>query len=395
MVSEYRPTAWFGSLLAVTMVAGVHDRSVRGAGGHYAAAASCSARRRSARRRVPLRDAARSSSLQAGVAARRICWLASLGSDRRCRGAGRRRLRVGDVDVFPDVRCGVGRAQRRDRAAGEDLRRADARHRRAACELTAAGFVEASSADRRGGTDERRDSCRPRELHLEASLAACGPAGRLQPRRLGAARRVSADRRRQPARPDAVLLRGAIEARLPVAAGSRAGGCRPIGFDIEGVYVPCFRRGRFDELDDDIVAVQPAPTIDLRDAAPSPCLRVAADRRRTATRLQMRKAARAPASPRDGSTGRLSATEASRRFPSSRSPGRRRPGAPADGASSGFRVHDDRRRLRDGARRVGRPRRGRGLRRRRAAGDRSAVRGVTGDQSKAGIGVDRKAGAYR
>ena len=125
------------------------------------------------------------------------------------------------------------------------------RPRRARLRLTAAGFAEGLVADRRAAhADARRD--RPAAgTARRGALVEGRPARRLQPRRLGASRRVPADRRRQSAGPDAVLSRGTLRRAHAGRHGSRRAGCRPTASPSKAIYVPFFRRGRFDQLDED------------------------------------------------------------------------------------------------------------------------------------------------
>ena len=127
------------------------------------------------------------------------------------------------------VRGGEGRGRTASARDGLGLRRRAARgsrrpgHRR----------------DRRAAGAERRD---PRE--------ALRPDGRPGARRLGPARRAAADRRDQSARRVALLLRGT---KRGAAARCRWSARRLFAGEkvsVEGVYVPFFRRGRFDRLDE-------------------------------------------------------------------------------------------------------------------------------------------------
>ena len=141
-------------------------------------------------------------------------------------------------------------------------------------------------------------------------------ARRLRPRGLGPARRDPADRRRQSARRVALLLRRAQR-------GTAAGGARFAAAlflsdraSIEAVYVPVFRRGRFDLLDEPTSPFSPAARPGERIAV---CLAIGCptlppvivDRRAIGWRGRARREAPASARRPAASTGRRGVRRAS------------------------------------------------------------------------------------
>ena len=162
------------------------------------------------------------------------------------------------VDVFPAVRQESGA-----RSAFSELRARLFAERTLDIgehwRVTLAGFAEGLVADR-GRPDTVTDlAIEAQEAHLEGRWPHADLRSRLEPHRLGPPRRGATDRRHQPVGPDPVLLRGP---HLRPAAPCRwfvRGGLPSDRLPIEGVYVPWFRRARFDELDDESSAFNLSP----------------------------------------------------------------------------------------------------------------------------------------
>ena len=334
--------------------AGLHRRSVRRArGDRRCCPQACSAR--------PVVASARSSSRlhehSTPVEPVRDGWLRA---DRRCspasrRGAGRRRLRVGDGRLlFPTSSLDTGRTPRRHRTASAGVRGATIRHRRA-CPLHCRRVRRWSRADRGGGP--RRSTAgivRPQELHVEAAWDKADlrvGLGRVVWGRLDEFQPTDVVNPLDLAR---FFFEGRAEGRMPVAlVRAPAAAVRSLRdrSDLRSV----FRRGRFDQLDEDTSPFNVAPRTTCALVSNRPAAAVVAR-----TPIAMRRAVCARASRRAGWTGPSAPIAASRRFRSIEADR-----ATATGAAGGRRaisaLHDGWRRLRDGARRMGAARRSRGF----------------------------------
>ena len=354
LLSEYKPTAWFGGLLALTMaVAFLAEVFIL-----PATIKLLPAFRRRGRLRCfggkgagCGRPAVRIGLAQLAVRLWRCrAWRSPL---RRSRPPATSRA---VLDYLPNrstrSSCARGPSPRRSSQPSQRLTSRPPGSSRGCCRATvrrlrrqANGRVDRGSS--RAGRQRRRSVAK--RLDVLAGFAS---------RRLGTPRRAAADRCHQSARRVAVLLRrpqrGAACRWRSFARGVFAGD----ELTLEGVYVPIFRRGRFDQLDE-----------------PTSPFNLAGSRRRTRTCLAIgcptlpvvlveTSRRLQPANAQGGA--RLSGTAGSCRLErrrhiaaSSRSgcPARKR--RPAilrrtfDPRSHVPAVHDDRRRLRDRARRSG------------------------------------------
>jgi hypothetical protein len=152
------------------------------------------------------------------------------------------------TDVLPDVELASGErrsvAELRARLFAERTLEI-AKHVR----VTAAGFVDAVVADRRHGSISHAAILRPQEVHVEASWEHADL-------RIGLSR-VAWGRLDEFQPTDVVnpqdltrfFFEGRTEGRMPVAM--IRGRLLPSDrFTVEAIYVPVFRRGRFDQLDE-------------------------------------------------------------------------------------------------------------------------------------------------
>lgn len=173
------------------------------------------------------------------------------------------------VDLFPDVQFDLDES-----GAVTELRARLLLERRFVIndqfKLTAAGFVEGLLGHRRGGT-ESDAILRPRELHLEAAWEKADL-------RVGLSRVVWG--RLDEFLPTDVVnpldlarffLEGRSEGRIPVAM-VRTRALPSDRLSIEGIYVPFFTRGQFDDLGDDTSPFNVAPRSTCALGASPPCL---------------------------------------------------------------------------------------------------------------------------
>ena len=261
MLSEYRPTAWFGGLLALTMAAAFLAEVFILPATIKLDAATCSAPKRSRPRpQCPPRDPA-SPHLRRSRS--RCCSTAHGAARNVCRPA----TSACSATTFP--------TRRHDRAARTTLRRTEDRAGRRRSRSTSSGFAEGLAGNAATARHPEGPGCE-RRVHERARRPSC----RIRAGDLGQARRDSADRRDQPAGRVAVLLRGTQRGADAGAAPSRPrprqrrpghrGRLRP------GLPARTIRR-----LDEAIVALQPSP----RDR------RCAGRRRRSGARVHRRKRA--------------------------------------------------------------------------------------------------------
>jgi HAMP domain-containing protein len=157
------------------------------------------------------------------------------------------------VDAFPSVDVAVGNSAASSRQGVGELRTRALLERRfdvgSRVRLTAAGFVEGLVAERGGTHTVTAASVRPQEVHAEF-LWAKGDlrigVGRLAWGRLDEFQPTDVV---NPIDAGRFFLEGRAESRLPV--GLVRGRVIPSErFSLEGIYVPFFRRGRFDQLDE-------------------------------------------------------------------------------------------------------------------------------------------------
>ena len=269
----------------------------------------------------------------------------------------RPRRRRGYVSVFLDHVPNRDATELRARAFAEEKIEAGPHVR-----LTASGFVEGLLADR-GGQVTRRDcgaAGAERRVSREAVRSVGGPGAR----GVGPARRAPADRRHQPDRRLAVLLRGAERGAAGGAARPRARFRRRQGV-VEGVYVA-------------VLPPRPlrSPRRTHRRRSTSSPARLLPGDRLPGARFVPNEPATTAANAQGGArvnvtSGRVdwsvSAYRGFRPFGiyTLSSTAAEPPGGAVDRVPA---IHDDRRRRRDGSGPVGRPRRGGGVRARRVPG---------------------------
>ena len=175
------------------------------------------------------------------------------------------------VNLFPDVQFDLDEAGTVSELRARVLleRRFDINDR---VRLTAAGFVEGLFGHRRGGTGIDA-ILRPRELHVEASWDKADL-------RVGLSRVVWG--RLDEFLPTDVVnpldlarffLEGRSEGRIPVAM-VRARALPSDRLSIEGIFVPFFTRGRFDDLEEDTSPFNVAPQSTCALGSSPPCLEV-------------------------------------------------------------------------------------------------------------------------
>lgn len=157
----------------------------------------------------------------------------------------------GYVSFLADLLPHVVSAAADERTVGELRTRVFAEHRRniGRIKLTASGFVDLLAARRQPGEVTTAAIVRPQELHIEASWAKADV-------RMGFTRIVWG--RLDEFLPTDVVnpqdltrffLEGRSEGRMATAM-VRGRWLPTDRFTLEGIYVPAFRRGRFDELDE-------------------------------------------------------------------------------------------------------------------------------------------------
>lgn len=144
--------------------------------------------------------------------------------------------------------------------------------------LTASLFAEGLVADRRSGGASRAAIFRPQELHAEATWAKADL-------RVGFTRLVWG--RLDEFQPTDVInpqdlsrffFEGRSEGRMPVAL-ARVRWLPSDRYTVEGIVVPVFRAGRFDQLDEASSPFNLAPSAVCPETGPAACVPIVVDRR--------------------------------------------------------------------------------------------------------------------
>lgn len=183
----------------------------------------------------------------------------------------------GYVSLMADVLPDVGRETGERDDVSELAARLFAERRFTFAErfrITLAGFAEGLVADRapRGAT--RAAIVRPQEMHLEARWAKADLRVGLSRVVWGRLDELLPTDVVNPLDVTRFFLEGRSEARMPVGM-IRARLLPSDRFAIEAIYVPIFRRGRFDQLDETSSAFNLAPQTTCASAVLPPCLPLA------------------------------------------------------------------------------------------------------------------------
>ena len=173
------------------------------------------------------------------------------------------------ADLFPDVRFDLD-----ERGTVSELRARVFLERRFdigdRIKLTAAGFVDGLLAHRQG--EPASDAIlRPRELHFEASWAKADLRVGLSRVVWGRLDEFLPTDVVNPLDLSRFFLEGRSEGRIPVAM-IRARALPSDRFTLEALYVPFFTRGRFDELDEETSPFNVAPRSTCALGGDPPCI---------------------------------------------------------------------------------------------------------------------------